>query len=238
MCSVARGSTRRRQAAERRDVVLELLLGLFRHGADRLVERGRDFLGRARVDLVVDVGDVAHVGDVLGAVEMAQQPEQHVEHDHRPRIADMGEVVDRRPAHIHAHARGIDRGEQPLLAGQRIVELQFHRRVARTPKSTRPRPAGRASLISIRRKDGRSQRVSLANNLPANAADWLRPFMGRTMGTAGLPSRGGWPGLRRSTARAVNGALTPCDVFFALSRCRADLGRKPRALPCDPSSPA
>ena len=162
---------RRRQAAERRNIVLEILVGLFGQVADRDAA-----LGRARVDLVVDVGDVADVGDMLGAVEMAQQPVQHVEHDHRPRVADMGEVVDRRPAHIHAHARRIDRREHPLLARQRIVELQFHRLM------TVPGPAGRASMsLSIRRKDGRSQRCALANNLPANAADCVKAVHGRTM---------------------------------------------------------
>ena len=139
----------RRQAAQRRDVLLEVLVGLFGQVADRDAA-----LRRARVDLVVDVGDVADVGDMLGAVEMAQQPVQHVEHDHRPRVADMGEVVDRRPADIHAHARGIDRGKHPFFARQRIVELQFHR------LATIPGPAGRASMsVSIRRKDGRSQRM-------------------------------------------------------------------------------
>ena len=42
----------------------------------------------------------------LCAIEMAQQPEQHVEHDDRPGVADMGEVVDRGPADIDAHVRG------------------------------------------------------------------------------------------------------------------------------------
>jgi hypothetical protein len=75
--------------------------------ADRLVERQIGiFLPGARVDLVVDVGDVADVGDVVRPVEVAQQPEQHVEHDHRPGVADVGEVVDGRPAHIHAHVAG------------------------------------------------------------------------------------------------------------------------------------
>ena len=111
----------RRQAAKRRHVLLEVFVGLFRQIAD-----GNAALGRARVDLVVDVGDVAHIGDVLFAVEVPQQPEQHVEHDDRARIADMGKVVDRRSAHIHAHARRIDRRKHPLLARQRIVELEFH----------------------------------------------------------------------------------------------------------------
>ena len=117
MCSVARGSIGRPQAAERVDVLVKLALGLLGDQPDRLVQRQVGiFLRRARVDLVVDVGDVAHIGDVVGAVEVPQQPEQHVEHDDRPCIADMGEVVDRRAAHIHAHVCGIERAEHPLLA--------------------------------------------------------------------------------------------------------------------------
>ena len=110
-----------RQTAQRRDVLLEILVGLFGQLADRDAA-----LRGARVDLVVDVGDVAHVGDVALAVEMAQQPVQHVEHDHRPRVADVREVVDRRTAHVHAHALVIERLERPLLARERIVELQIH----------------------------------------------------------------------------------------------------------------
>ena len=97
----------RLQAAERLHVRLELRVGLLGDLADRLVERQAGIVARgARVDLVVDVGDVADIGDVVGAIEMAQQPEQHVEDDDRPRIADMGEVVDRRAADIHAHVGG------------------------------------------------------------------------------------------------------------------------------------
>ena len=127
MFSVARGS---RSAAGSRapPVVVELPVGFFRDVADRVVERQVGiFLGRARVDLVVDVGDVADIGHVFGAIEMAQQAEQHVENDHRARVADMGEVVDRRPAHIHAHIRRVERRENPLFARERIVEFQIHR---------------------------------------------------------------------------------------------------------------
>ncbi len=76
----------------------------------------------AGVDLVVHVGDVAYIGDVVRAVEMAQQPEQHIEDDDRARIADMGEVIDGRAADIHAHIVGLDRGKILLRARQRIVE--------------------------------------------------------------------------------------------------------------------
>jgi hypothetical protein len=42
-------------------------------------------------------------------------------------------------------------------------------------------PAGRRPAISTVRKDGRSQRRSLANNLRANAADMVKAVHGRTM---------------------------------------------------------
>ena len=123
MCSVARGSTVGRKRAERIDILVKLLFGQLRDLADRLVQRQAGKIPRgAVVDLVVDVGDVADIGDVLVAVEMPQQPEQHVEHDDRARVADMGEVIDRRPADIHAHVGGIERHEGALFLGQGIVE--------------------------------------------------------------------------------------------------------------------
>jgi hypothetical protein len=79
-----------------------------------------------RVDLVFDVGDVAGVGDVLGPIEVPQQPEQHVEHDDGPRVADVGVVVDRRSAHIHADVLVVDRPERLLPARQRVVERERH----------------------------------------------------------------------------------------------------------------
>ena len=110
-----------RQATERRHVLPEILVGLFRQITD-----GNATLGRSRIDLVVDIRDIANVRDVDLAIDMPQQAEQHIEYDDRARIADMGEVVDRRSAHIHTYACRIDRREHPLLARQRIVELEFH----------------------------------------------------------------------------------------------------------------
>ena len=131
----------RREAAEGGHVLVELLLRPRRHLADRLVQRQvRIFRRRPRVDLVVDVGDVADISHVLRPVEMAEQPEEHVEDDQRPRIADMGEVVDRRPADIHAHVRRIDRDEILLRPRQRVVQLQTHAETNPLP------PAGRSSL--------------------------------------------------------------------------------------------
>src|SRR6185437_8157379 len=108
----------------------------------------------------------------------------------RPCIADMGEVVDRRPAHIHAHARGIDRRKRPLLPCQRIVEPELHRSSSCASVADYARRRGRAVLVpagpgvalSRWRKDGRSQRGALANNLAANAADMVKAVHhGRTM---------------------------------------------------------
>ena len=115
-----------RQHAKRCDVLVELRRGLRRQFANRLDWWQRRIpLCRPLVDLVIDVGDVARIGDVLGAVDLPQQPEQHVEHDDRPCVADMGKIVNGRPAHVHAHIGPID-GLQPLLAArQRVVECQI-----------------------------------------------------------------------------------------------------------------
>ena len=101
---------RGRQAAQRCHIFVIDARGFFRQLAD-----GDAALGGARVDLVVHVGDVAHIGDMRLAINVAQQPEQHVEHDHGPRIADMGEVVDRRAADIHAAHSSASSGAKSSL---------------------------------------------------------------------------------------------------------------------------
>ena len=111
---------RRRQHAQRLDIVVELLGGALGKVADR-----HAFFRRAGVDLVVDVGDVAHVGDVLCAVHVAQEAEQHVEDHDGTRVADVRVVVDGGPAHVHAHVLRIERHEPLLAPRQRVVEHQW-----------------------------------------------------------------------------------------------------------------
>ena len=119
---------RRRQHAERGDVPVELGGCLFRQFADAKLRREvRIALGRPRVDLVIDVGDVADVSDVALPVDVTEQAVEHVEHDDRPRITDVREVVNRWPAHIHAHVGRVDWPEFRLVSGQRVVEPQNHR---------------------------------------------------------------------------------------------------------------
>src|SRR5262249_6489547 len=78
---------------------------------------------------------VADIDDMLRSIQMAQEPEQDVEHDRHAAIADVDEIVNRRAARIHAHPprgrrdRGIlpvERSEEALFARERTVELQFH----------------------------------------------------------------------------------------------------------------
>ena len=88
---------------------------------------GDAFLGGLLVDLVIHVGDVGRVNHGVFAVGVAQQAEQHVEDDHRPGVADMGVVVDRRPADIHRHPARILGDEGPLFAGHGVVEREGHR---------------------------------------------------------------------------------------------------------------
>ena len=117
----------RRQAAKGCNVLVELALGRFRHLGDRLVKRKVGIVARRpRVDLVVDVGDVADVDDVVRSVDVPQQAEQHVEHDDRPGVADMGEVVDGRTANVEPDRPRIDGREILLAPGQGVMKTKRH----------------------------------------------------------------------------------------------------------------
>jgi len=77
-------------------------------------------------DLVFDVRDVAHIGHVLFAIDIAQNPEQQIKSHSRAAIADMGKVIDRRSAGIEAHIGRINRLKHPLRACGRVVEAEGH----------------------------------------------------------------------------------------------------------------
>ena len=166
----------RLQAAERLHVGLELRVGFFGDLADRLVERQGGIVARgARVDLVVDVGDVADIGDVVLAVEVPQQPEQHVEDDHRPRIADMGEVVDGRAADIHAHILRDRWGQNPPSSASACCRAAS---LVASDMNSSPRPAGLGvvSVLSVKKAKTSGPARALANN--ANAENGERRFHG------------------------------------------------------------
>ena len=114
-----------RERAESRHVLVELALSRCRHFGNCLVERQVPIvLCGARVDLVLNVGDVAHIGDMVDAIEVPEEAEQHVEHDDRPGVTDMGEVIDCRPADVETHRLWVDWREILLAAGEGVVETQ------------------------------------------------------------------------------------------------------------------
>ncbi len=122
------GLYRRPKAAKFRHVRVKLLRRLFRHGMDGIVQwQVRVITQRARIDLVIDIRDVAGIGNTVFAVNMSQHPVKHIEHDDRASITDMGEVINRGAADIHADIVRIDGIKFGFFAGQRVVKLQTHR---------------------------------------------------------------------------------------------------------------
>lgn len=99
---------------------------------DILVHRGDETVGqradrlavldRAADDLVVDVGDVAHIRDP--EADRAQPALHQVEHDHHARVAHVTIVVDGDPAYVHPHIAGLARHEDLLVTRERVVDAQ------------------------------------------------------------------------------------------------------------------
>jgi pyruvate/2-oxoglutarate dehydrogenase complex dihydrolipoamide acyltransferase (E2) component len=71
-------------------------------------------------DLVVDVGDVAHVRQVIAAE--AQPARDEVERHHAAAMAKVAVVVHGHPADVHAHLVAIQRLEGFFALGERVVD--------------------------------------------------------------------------------------------------------------------
>ena len=78
------------------------------------------FSAGALDDLVVDVGDVAHIGHVVAA--RPQPAADHVEHHHHARMAEVAVVVHGHAAHVHAHLAGFDGRENLFVPVQGVVD--------------------------------------------------------------------------------------------------------------------
>ena len=102
-------------------------VGVLMQGGDHAFGQGTDGLAvvqRALDDLVVDVGDVAHIGHAQTAgLEPALH---HVEGDHGARMAQVAEVVDRHAADVHAGMAGFERGKGLQRTRQRVVDAKAH----------------------------------------------------------------------------------------------------------------
>ncbi len=72
---------------------------------------------RSRVDLVIHVGKIAHIGHMIRAIDVAQQPHQHIDHHHGTGIAQMRPVINRRTAKIEPHVLRVDGPENFFPAG-------------------------------------------------------------------------------------------------------------------------
>ena len=100
-----------RQAAQCGHVVVKRGDGAFGQRGDRLA-----ILAGGVDDLVVDIGDVADIADVVLAVDVAQHPIKHVEHDNRPRHCRYGR--SRTPsARTHTSAPAGDRAARRAPCG-------------------------------------------------------------------------------------------------------------------------
>ena len=73
-----------------------------------------------RDDLIVHIGEVAHIGHGIGAIDVAQQAIERVEHHHGAGIAQMRAVINGRPADIHRHRAGADGDERLLTLARRV----------------------------------------------------------------------------------------------------------------------
>ena len=78
----------------------------FRQHAFGQLVAGFMIFRRAADDFVVHVGDVAHV--VQRIAEVAQVTRHHVESDKGTTVADVTQVIDGYPAHVHAHFPGMN----------------------------------------------------------------------------------------------------------------------------------
>ena len=75
-------------------------------------------------DLVVDIGDVAHIGHAISA---GPKPAlHHVESDHGARVSQVAQVVHGHAAHIHAHMARFDWRKRFQCTRQRVVDTQTH----------------------------------------------------------------------------------------------------------------
>jgi hypothetical protein len=95
------------------------------HGAAHgQLARGLAELGGALDDLVVDVGDVADVGDLgIAASEVAVN--DVVGHE-RARVADVERAVDGGPANVHAYVLRVGGLELHLAPAQGVVDAEGH----------------------------------------------------------------------------------------------------------------
>ena len=95
------------------------------HRADEPVGQRLDrlaVLDRAADDLVVDVGNVAHIRDPVA--DRTQPALDEVEHDQHARVAHVTIVVYGDSAYVHPHFASLARHEDLLVTRERVADAQ------------------------------------------------------------------------------------------------------------------
>jgi len=98
----------------------------------------------AIVGQMADIGDIDDVGEIVALP--AQRASQHIGEDIGAHIADMGVVVDRRPAGIDARFAGVDGSEFLQLAGERVEQLE--RRLGHAKRNGAEAGGGQQAVIA------------------------------------------------------------------------------------------
>ena len=102
-------------------------VAVFVHGGDEARGEFADgfavFVG-AGDDFVVNIGDVAHIGERIAV--LPQPAGNHVEHDQHARVAEVAVVIDGHAADVHADVFGIERDKFFFLACEGVVEGDGH----------------------------------------------------------------------------------------------------------------
>ncbi len=112
------GGTRLHVRLEDIEARLVLVHGLD-HARGQCVERLTVF-PRPVDDLVVDIGDVAHIGQFITT---ETQPARHqIERNHAAAMAQVAVVVHGHPADVHAYLVAIQRLENFFALGERVVD--------------------------------------------------------------------------------------------------------------------
>ena len=73
-----------------------------------------------RIDLVVNVGDVAYIGHVR--IEQTQQPCEYVKNYSRSRVTNVRKVVHRWPTHVHPDTVRMQCFQLLLAASQTVIQ--------------------------------------------------------------------------------------------------------------------
>ena len=76
-------------------------------------------------DLVVNIGDIAHIGHLFRTIDMAQVTVNDIKHHQHPRMTNMAIVIYRHTTHVHSDTCRIDRNKAFLLLGKVIMYLEL-----------------------------------------------------------------------------------------------------------------